>query len=59
MNTCQLAVPQPITEFYNLRSISYRGSVLWNSLPLEVQQLTPPNVFKGILRDLNFDCEIT
>ena len=52
MNTCKLAVPKPLNEFYK-RSISYRGSVLWNSLPLELRQLTSPNVFKGILRDLN------
>ena len=30
----------------------------WKSLPLEVRQLISPNVFKGKLRDLNFDCEI-
>ena len=46
----KLAVPQPRTEFYK-RSLSYSGSVLWNSLPLEVRQLTSPNFFKGKLRD--------
>ena len=50
-NEYKLAVPQPRTEFYK-RSLSYSGSVLWNSL------LTSPHVFKGKLRDLNFDCEI-
>ena len=56
-NKYKLAVPHPRTEFYK-RSLSHSGSVLWNSLPLEVRQLSSPNVFKGKLRDLNFDCEI-
>ena len=47
-------VPQPRTEFYK-RSLSYSGSVLWNGLPLEVRQLTSPSIFKGKLRDINFD----
>ena len=33
-NEYNLAVPQPRTEFYKI-SLSYSGSVLWNSLPLE------------------------
>ena len=37
----KVAVPQPRAEFYK-RSLSYRGSVLWNSLPLEVRQLSSP-----------------
>ena len=41
-NEYNLAVPQP-------------GYVLWNSVPLEVRQLTSPTIFKGKLRDLNFD----
>ena len=45
-NEYKLAVPQPRTEFYK-RSLSYSGSVLWNGLPLEVRQLTPPSIFKG------------
>ena len=44
-NEYKLAVPQPRTGFYK-RSLSYRGSVLWNSLPLEVRQLTSPSIFK-------------
>ena len=53
-NGYKLAVPQPRTEFYK-RSLSYSGSMLWNSLPLEVRQLTSPSIFKGKLRDINFD----
>ena len=53
-NEYKLAVPQPRTEFY-IRSLSYSGSVLWNSLPLEVRKMTSPTVLKGKLRDLNFD----
>ena len=53
-NEYKLAVPQPRTQFYK-RSLSYSGSVLWNGLPLEVRQLTSPSIFKGKLRDINFD----
>ena len=53
-NEYKLAVPQPRTEFYK-RSLSYSGSVLWNGLPLEVRQLTSSNIFKGKLREINFD----
>ena len=53
-NEYKLAVPQPRTEFYK-RSLSYSRSVLWNSLPLEVRQLTSPGIFKGKLRDINFN----
>ena len=42
------------TEFYK-RNLSYSGYVLWNSVPLEVRQLTSPTIFKGKSRDLNFD----
>ena len=56
-NEYKLAVPQPRTEFYK-RSLSYSGRALWNSLPLEVRQLTSPNLFKGKLRDINFDRQI-
>ena len=44
-NDYNLAISQPRTEFYK-RSLSYSGSVLWNSLPLEVRHLTSPNLFK-------------
>ena len=53
-NEYKLAVPQPRTEFFK-RSLSYSGSVLWNGLPLEVRQLTSSNIFKGKLREINFD----
>ena len=53
-NEYKLAVPQPRNEFHK-RSLSYSGSVLWNSLPLEVRQLTSPSIFKGKLREINFD----
>ena len=52
-NEYKLAVPQP-TKFYK-RSICYSRSVLWNSLPLEVRQFTSPRIFKGKLRDINYD----
>ena len=53
-NEYKLAVPQPRTEFYK-RNLSYSGSVLWNSLSLEGWQLTSPSIFKGKLKDINFD----
>ena len=53
-NEYKLAVPQPCTEFYK-KSLSYSGSVLWNTLPLQVWQFTSPSVFEGKLRDINFD----
>ena len=53
-NEYTLAVPQPRTEFFK-RRLCYSGSVLWNSLPLEVRQLTSPSIFKGKLRDTNFN----
>ena len=56
-NEYKLAVPQPRTEFYK-RSLYYSGSVLWNGLPLEVRQLTSPSIFKGKLRDINFNRQI-
>ena len=39
LNKYKLAVPKPHTEFYK-RSLSRSGNVLWNSLTLEVRQLT-------------------
>ena len=53
-NEYKLAVPQPRTELCK-RSLSYSGSVLWNSFPLEVRQLKSPSIFKGKLREKNFD----
>ena len=48
-NEYKLAVLQPRNEFYK-RSLSYSGSVLWNSLFLEVRQLTFPSIFKGKIK---------
>ena len=52
-NEYKLAVPQPRTEFYK-RSLSYSGSVLWNSLSLEVRQLTSPMYLKGKIKRHKF-----
>ena len=51
-NKYKLAVPTPHTEFYK-RSLSHNGNLLWNSLTLEVRQLTSLYVFKGKLKNLN------
>ena len=53
-NEYKLAVPQPRTELCK-RSLSYSGSVLWNSFPLEVRQLKSPSILKEKLREKNFD----
>ena len=53
-NEYKPAVPQPRIEFYK-GSLSYSGNVLWNGLPLEVRQLISSSIFKGKLRDINFD----
>ena len=53
-NEYKLAVPQSRTELCK-RSLSYSGSVLWNSFHLEVRQLNSPSISKGKLRDKNFD----
>ena len=45
-----LAIPQTCTEFYKRAFVIYSGSVLRNSLPLEVRQLTSLNVFKPTLK---------
>ena len=49
LNKYKLAVPKTHTEFYK-RSLSHSGNVLWNSLTLEVLQLTSLYVFKGKLK---------
>ena len=54
LNKYKLAVPKPHTEFYE-RSLSHSGNVLWNSLTLEVRQLTSLYVFKGKLKNLNLE----
>ena len=53
-----LAVPQTCTEFYKRAFVICSGSVLWNSFPLEVRQLTSLNVLTKI-KILDFYCEIT
>ena len=45
----------PILNFIKEVFLSVEVHVLWNGLPLEVQQLTSPSIFKGKLRDINFD----
>jgi len=54
MNT-SLLFRNPELNFTKEVRLSYSGSVLWNGLPLEVRQLTSPSIFKGKLRDVNFD----
>ena len=58
LNKYKLAVPKPHSEFHK-RSLSHSGNVLWNSLTLEVRQLTSLYVFKGKLKNLNLEiCNI-
>ena len=58
LNKYKFAVPKPHTEFYK-RSLSRSRNVFWNSLTLEVRQLTSLYVFKGKLKSLNLEiCNI-
>ena len=54
LNKYTLAVRKPHTNFFK-RRLSHRGNVLWNSLTLEVRQLTSVYVFKGKLKNHNLE----
>ena len=42
----KLAIPQPLTN-YMKNSFSYSGAVLWNSLPIELQQADSLSEFRA------------
>ena len=44
-----LVLPQPRTDYLK-KSFSYSGAQLWNSLPIELRQVTSLNDFKTKLR---------
>ena len=49
-----LAIPQPRTNSCK-RSLSYRGAVLWNGLPLDNSQSLSIEVFKCKMKSYDFD----
>ena len=51
---CSLAIPQPRTN-YCKRTLSYRGAVLWNSLPVDIPQSPSLDEFKFKLMNYDFD----
>ena len=44
----KLAIPQPHTN-YMKNSFSYSGAVVWNSLPIELQQADSLSAFRAAL----------
>ena len=42
----KLAVPKPHINYLKKR-FSYSGATLWNSLPKELRQAKPPEIFKS------------
>ena len=54
---CKLSIPQPPTN-YGKRSFSYRGAVLWNSLPKEIKQSNSRSDFKLKLKNHNFQSDL-
>ena len=52
MNTCSLFHKPALNHVYKIAFVIYSGSVLWNSLPVQVRQLTSLNVFKPKLNHL-------
>ena len=51
-----LYVPKPKIEIRK-HSLYYRGSVLWNKLPIEAREQESLDLFKSFYRD-NASCEV-
>ena len=49
-----LALPKPRTEYLK-KSLSYSGATLWNSLPLNIREITKLSKFKSQLNEITFD----
>ena len=52
MNTCSLFHKPALNHVYKTAFVIYSGSVLWNSLPVQVRQLTSLKVLKPKLNNL-------
>ena len=52
MNTCSLFHKPALNHVYKIAFVIYSGSVLWNSLPVQVRQLTSLKVLKPKLNNL-------
>ena len=52
MNTCSLFHKPALNHVYKTAFVIYSGSVLWNSLPVQVRQLTSLKVLNPKLNNL-------
>ena len=52
MNICSLFHKPALNHVYKIAFVIYSGSVLWNSLPVQVRQLISLNVLKPKLNNL-------
>ena len=55
--TNSLLIPRVNTTTYDLHSLSYYGSKLWNSLPNTTRSLPTVAAFKSTIRNLEFDTD--
>ena len=46
----ELTVPSINTVFKGQNSISYFGSIIWNSIPVELREINPFQVFKSEMK---------
>ena len=57
----ELTVPSINTVFKGQNSISYFGSIIWNSIPVELREINPFQVFKSEMkpwRPTNCPCRL-
>lgn len=54
-NNDDLFLNQVQTTQYGLRSLSFSGAKLWNSLPLDVKQITPFSRFQQNVKNSMID----
>ena len=48
-------IPKPKAETFGFRSLSFRGAMLWNSLPSEIKDSTNITIFKNKIKQWNAD----
>ena len=48
-------IPRPKTETFGFRSLTFRGAILWNSLPSEIKDSTDITIFKKKIKQWNAD----
>ena len=52
----ELTVPSINTVFKGQNSISYFGSIIWNSIPVELREINPFQVFKSEMKPWPTNC---